>query len=73
MAQGAAPARTGACGRRGGRGRDAHDEAALELTLMAVSSAIALLGIGLAAFIWLKRRDIAAETARRFEPSTGCC
>jgi NADH-quinone oxidoreductase subunit L len=35
---------------------------------MVVSSAIALLGIGLAAFIWLKRREIAAEMARRFEP-----
>ena len=42
------------------------DEAALELTLMVVSSAIALLGIGIAAFIWLKRREIADEMARRF-------
>jgi NADH-quinone oxidoreductase subunit L len=49
-------------------GAEAHDEAALEITLMVVSSAIALLGIGLAAFIWLKRREIAAEMARRFEP-----
>jgi NADH-quinone oxidoreductase subunit L len=45
---------------------EAEDHAALELTLMAVSSAIAFLGIGIAAFIWLKRREIADETARRF-------
>jgi NADH-quinone oxidoreductase subunit L len=35
----------------------------LELTLMGVSSAIALLGVGIAAFIWLKRRDIADRAA----------
>jgi NADH-quinone oxidoreductase subunit L len=39
---------------------------ALERTLMGVSSAIALLGIGIAAFIWLKRRDIAATMARSY-------
>jgi NADH-quinone oxidoreductase subunit L len=44
------------------------EETALELTLMAASSLIALLGIGIAAFIWLKRREIAAEAARRFAP-----
>jgi NADH-quinone oxidoreductase subunit L len=43
-----------------------EEHAALELTLMAVSSAIALLGIGLAAFIWLKRRDIADAMARNY-------
>jgi NADH-quinone oxidoreductase subunit L len=47
----------------------AEEETALELTLMAVSSLIALLGIGIAAFIWLKRREIAAEAARRFAPA----
>ena len=47
-------------------GAEAHDETALELSLMGVSSAIALLGIGIAAFIWLKRRDIADSTARSF-------
>ena len=41
-------------------------EAGVELTLMAVSSAIAVIGIGLAAFIWLKRRDIADAMARRY-------
>ena len=43
-----------------------EEHAALELTLMAVSSAIAFLGIGLAAFIWLKRRDIADAMARNY-------
>lgn len=41
-------------------------DAGLELTLMAVSSAIALVGIGLAAFIWLKRREIADRMAHSF-------
>jgi NADH-quinone oxidoreductase subunit L len=48
---------------------EAHDETALELTLMAVSSAVAFLGIGIAAFIWLKRRELAAAAARRFAPA----
>ncbi|MBM3818423.1 MAG: NADH-quinone oxidoreductase subunit L [Acidimicrobiia bacterium] len=39
------------------------EEAALELTLMGVSSLIALAGIGLAAFIWLTRRELAARLA----------
>ena len=42
------------------------EEAALELTLMAVSSAIAIGGIALAAFIWLRRRELADALARRF-------
>ena len=42
------------------------EEASLELTLMAVSSAIALAGIGLAAFVWLRRREIADAMAARF-------
>ena len=41
-------------------------DAGLELMLMAVSSAIALIGIGIAAFIWLKRREIADGMARSF-------
>jgi NADH-quinone oxidoreductase subunit L len=40
--------------------------AALELTLMAVSSAIAIGGILLASFIWLRRRELAAALARRY-------
>jgi NADH-quinone oxidoreductase subunit L len=43
-------------------------ETALELTLMGVSSLIALVGIGIATFIWLKRRDIADRMARTFAP-----
>ena len=43
-----------------------EEDAGLELMLMAVSSAIALVGIGLAALIWLKRREIADAAARRF-------
>ncbi len=41
-------------------------EAGLELQLMAVSSAVAVIGIGLAAFIWLRRRDIADTMSRNF-------
>ena len=44
----------------------AGDESSLEVTLMIVSSLIALLGIGIAYFIWNKRRDIAAAMARQF-------
>ena len=39
------------------------DGAAGELTLMGVSSGIALAGIALAAFIWLRRRELAASIA----------
>ena len=45
---------------------EAHE--ALELTLMGVSSGIAILGIAIATFIWLKRREIAAAMARSFAP-----
>ena len=41
-------------------------DAALELMLMAVSSAIALAGMAIAAFIWLKRREIADAMARNY-------
>ena len=37
----------------------------VELSLMVVSSIIAITGIGLAAFIWLKRREIADKAAAR--------
>jgi NADH-quinone oxidoreductase subunit L len=33
---------------------------------MAISSAIAIAGVALAAFIWLRRRDLAAAIATRF-------
>jgi NADH-quinone oxidoreductase subunit L len=41
-------------------------EGGLELSLMVVSSIVALVGIGLAAFIWLKRRAIADRVAATF-------
>ena len=45
---------------------EGHDETALELRLMAVSSLIALLGIGLAAFLWLKNPRIPDSLAAQF-------
>jgi NADH-quinone oxidoreductase subunit L len=44
---------------------EVHDETALELNLMLVSSAIAVLGVGLGWFIWSRRRDIADAMARQ--------
>jgi NADH-quinone oxidoreductase subunit L len=55
---GQAPTEAGEAGREGERG--------LELSLMVVSSIVALVGIGLAAFIWLKRREIADRVAATF-------
>jgi NADH-quinone oxidoreductase subunit L len=51
-------------------GEEAHDaeHIALERTLMGVSSGIAIGGLLLASFIWLKRRDIADQMARNFAP-----
>ncbi len=43
-----------------------EDHAALELSLMAVSSLVAFAGIGLASFLWLKRKDIPAQMATQF-------
>jgi NADH-quinone oxidoreductase subunit L len=45
-----------------------HGEETLELTLMAVSSGIAIAGIALACFIWVMRREIADRMARNFAP-----
>jgi len=42
------------------------EEVGLEQTLMVVSSLLAVGGIGLAVFLWLRRRDIPATLARRF-------
>jgi NADH-quinone oxidoreductase subunit L len=53
-------------GAEAGEAASAGEGGGLELMLMAVSSAIALVGIGLAAYIWLKRREIADAMARRF-------
>ena len=47
-------------------GEASAEETTLELTLMLVSSVVALLGIGLAGFIWLKRRQLAVSAARSF-------
>jgi NADH-quinone oxidoreductase subunit L len=41
-------------------------ERGLELSLMVVSSIVALVGIGLAAFVWMKRRAIADRMAAAF-------
>jgi NADH-quinone oxidoreductase subunit L len=43
-----------------------HDETALELTLMAVSSLIALFGIGLARYLWIQNPGIPARLATQF-------
>ena len=48
-----------------GEGGGAVDTA-LELALMLVSSLVAVGGIGLAVFLWLKRRDVPASLAARF-------
>ena len=50
----------------GEAGEGAEDHAALELSLMAVSSLVAFAGIGLATFLWLKRKDIPAQLATQF-------
>jgi NADH-quinone oxidoreductase subunit L len=47
-------------------GEAAARAAALELTLMGVSSLIALAGIGIAALVWLKRRSIAENMASNY-------
>jgi len=45
---------------------DEHAKEALELQLMVFSSLLALLGIGVATYIWLKRPEIASNMAARF-------
>jgi NADH-quinone oxidoreductase subunit L len=45
---------------------EAAGEGGLELSLMVVSSIVAIVGIALAAFIWLKRREIADRLAATF-------
>jgi NADH-quinone oxidoreductase subunit L len=71
-----APADAGvvAAGQPIAEGQPPHTEAAadeahknrVELSLMAVSSVVALLGIALATWLWLKRPDIPAAFATRF-------
>ncbi|HUE87868.1 MAG TPA: NADH-quinone oxidoreductase subunit L [Vicinamibacterales bacterium] len=49
-----------------GQEADEHAREILELQLMTLSSILAILGIGLATYIWLKRPEIAARMAARF-------
>jgi NADH-quinone oxidoreductase subunit L len=56
----------GGAGAPGEAGEAAEEAAALELTLMGVSSLIAFAGIGIAAYVWLKRRAIAEAMARKY-------
>ena len=58
---GALPARHGAASEQ-----HAGANASTELTLMALSSGVAVAGIGIAAFFWLRRPQAAAAMARRF-------
>ena len=46
----------------------AAEHEALELQLMGVSTLIAFVGIGIATFIWFRRRELAASLARTFNP-----
>ncbi len=43
-----------------------EDHTGLELSLMGVSTIVAFAGIGLATFLWVKRRDIPARMAQQF-------
>ncbi len=49
-----------------GEGGAEGDHTSLELTLMAVSSLIALAGIGLATYLWLKHKEIPARLAGQY-------
>jgi NADH-quinone oxidoreductase subunit L len=44
----------------------AHDETAMELSLMGLSTLVALAGIGLATLVYLRRPAVAADLAQRF-------
>jgi NADH-quinone oxidoreductase subunit L len=52
----------------GASSRAGEDETALELSLMSVSSAIAVLGIGIAFFLWVKNRRIPDQMAISMAP-----
>jgi NADH-quinone oxidoreductase subunit L len=45
-----------------------HADTGTELMLMAISSGIAIAGIGIAAFFWLRNRNAADAVAQRFRP-----
>jgi NADH-quinone oxidoreductase subunit L len=55
-----------AAGEAAAGGAESHE--ALELTLMGVSTGLALFGIWFAYFVWIKRRSIAENAAREFAP-----
>jgi NADH-quinone oxidoreductase subunit L len=59
-------AQPGGTGLNAGQEADEHAKEVLELQLMALSSILAVLGIGLATYVWLKRPEIAAGMAARF-------
>jgi NADH-quinone oxidoreductase subunit L len=59
-------AQPGGVGAEAGQEADEHAKEVLELQLMALSSLLAVLGIGLATYIWLKRPEVAASMAARF-------
>ena len=52
----------------GGGGEGVVEEAGLEMTLMVVSSVIAILGIAIATAVWLRSRHVADSMARTFAP-----
>ncbi len=57
----------GTCrGRRGPRRGRTHADAGTELMLMALSSGIALAGIGIAVYFWLRNRSAADRMAQSF-------
>ncbi len=60
------PLTEAAPGAAAGAAGEAHDETALELTLMTISSIIALFGIGLARYLWVQNPRIPADIAARF-------
>ena len=49
-----------------GEGGEAGEHAGLEITLMIVSSLVALVGIGLATYLWLKHKEIPARLAAQY-------
>ncbi len=51
-----------------GGAEGAADHASLEMTLMVISSVIAILGIAIATAIWLRKREAADAMARTFAP-----
>jgi NADH-quinone oxidoreductase subunit L len=61
-----APAAGEAAAAEGAAEAAAEDHTALELTLMAVSLTIAIAGIAMAWFVWVRRRRVADNAAREF-------